>query len=132
MIRKDRRNVDTGAQLAREHGGGDGAVAVDEVERIIHERLHGLLREREARVIADELRHVDARIAHDREREAAVVRAGIGRRHNDGSAAAFGDRAAIVDDRVRNAVRHRRKRIVDKADGSVGHGCLLYVIKRSC
>ena len=67
VVRKDRRDVDAGAQLAREDGGGDRAVAVDKIERVFHKRLHGLLREREARVIADELRHVDAGIAHDRE-----------------------------------------------------------------
>ena len=67
VIREDCRNVDAGAQFARKHGRGDRAVAVNEIERVFHERLHGLLREREACVIADELRHVDARIAHDRE-----------------------------------------------------------------
>ena len=49
-------------------------------------------------MIADKLRHVDAGIAHDREAEAAVVRAGISRRHNNGFIAALGDRAAIIDD----------------------------------
>lgn len=57
-------------------------------------------------MIADKLRHVDAGIAHDREAEAAVVRAGISRRHNNGFIAALGDRAAIIDDRIRNPVRH--------------------------
>ena len=73
-------------------------------------------------MIADKLRHVDAGIAHDREAEAAVVRAGISRRHNNGFIAALGDRAAIIDDRIRNTVCYGREGIVDEADGSVGHG----------
>ena len=42
VIGKDRRHMDAAAQLAREDGGGDRAVAVDEVERILHERFHRL------------------------------------------------------------------------------------------
>ena len=81
-------------------------------------------------MIADKLRHVDAGIAHDGKAERAVVRAGISRRHNNGFIAALGDRAAIIDDRIRNPVRHGRKRIIDEANGSVGHGILLCIIER--
>ena len=130
VIGKDRRHMDAAAQLAREDGGGDRAVAVDEVERILHERFHRLFRERKARVVADELRHVDARVAHDWEAECAVIRAGIGGRGHDGRAAAFGDDPGVIDDRIGHAVGHGREGIVDEADGSVGHGRSPLCLKR--
>ena len=130
MIGKDRRHMDAAAQLAREDGGGDRAVAVDEVERILHERFHRLFRERKACMVADELRHVDARVAHDWEAECTVIRAGIGGRGHDGRAAAFGDDPGVIDDRIGYAVGHGREGIVDEADGSVGHGRSPLCLKR--
>ena len=43
VIGKNRWNMDPGAQFACKHGRGNGAMAVDEIKRVFHKCLHGLL-----------------------------------------------------------------------------------------
>ena len=122
VIRKDQRHMDPVAQSAREHGGRDRAVAVDEIKVSFHQRLERLARKRESRVIAHQLCEIDARVAHNRERKLAVIRAGVGRRNDGGLLSVFRQDLRVIYNRVRHTIGDGRERIVDQADASLFHG----------
>ena len=122
VIRKDQRHMDPVSQGAREHGGRDRAVAVDEIKVSFHQRLERLARKRESRVIAHQLCEIDARVAHDGEFKLTVVRAGVGRRDDGRFLSILRQNFRIVYNRVRHSIGDGRKGIVDQADASLFHG----------
>ena len=122
VVRKDQRHMDPVSQGAREHGGRDRAVAVDQVEVFFRQRFERLARKRQSRMIADQFCKVDARVAHDRERKLAVIRAGVGRRNDGGLLSVFRQDLRVIYNRVRHSIGDGRERIVDQADASLFHG----------
>ena len=122
VIRKDQRHMDPVSQGAREHGGRDRAVAMDEIKVSFHQRLERLARKRQSRMIADQFCKVDARVAHDGEFKLTVVRAGVGRRDDGRFLSILRQNFRIVYNRVRHSIGDGRKGIVDQADASLFHG----------
>ena len=97
-------------------------MAVDEIKVSFHQRLERLARKRESRVIAHQLCEIDARVAHNRERKLAVIRAGVGRRNDGGLLSVFRQDLRVIYNRVRHTIGDGRERIVDQADASLFHG----------
>ena len=116
VIGEHQRHVQPLAQHPGQHHGGDGTVAVDQVDMAALHLLHQLRRQGEARPVAHQLRHVDAGIAQHREGIGAVVGVGIVGRYHRGVAVVFLDNGGVVGDRVGHAVDHRREGIVDETD----------------
>ena len=121
VVGEDQGNVDAVAHQTRQNGGGDGAVAVDEVKMFFLERLHGLRRDGVARAVADELCQVETWIADDLKGKIGVVGVRIIGGHDCGCAVVFLYIPCVIRHGVCNAVDDRGKGIVHQADVSFGH-----------
>ena len=124
VVGKDQGHMDPVPQGSGQDGGGNGAVAVNEIEALPFQPVHYFRRKRNTGPIAHSFRHIHAGIADHGKGKGAVIRVRVEGRHHRGAAVLLGDDLCIVGNGVGHTVYGRRKGVVNQADIQFFHWAL--------